>query len=43
MRKAAQACFTNRFQIEKTARELLALIAVPGKKADPTDVATHPA
>ena len=43
MRKAALACFTNRFRIEKTARELLALIAPSDGKADAPDVATLPA
>lgn len=38
MRKAALACFTNRFNIQKTARELLALIA-PSDQTDPTDAA----
>ena len=43
MRKAAFACFTNRFVIERTARELLALIAPAGDGIDQTDAATHPA
>lgn len=42
MRKAALACFTNRFQIQRTARELLALIAPSGTKTDPNDAATSP-
>ena len=43
MRKAALACFTNRFQIQKTARELFALIAPSDRTTDSPDVATNPA
>lgn len=43
MRKAAFACFTNRFQIQRTAEELLALIAPAGRITDPTNAAASTA
>jgi len=42
MRVSALACFIDRFQIGKTAHELLELIAASAKRADSPDVAAAP-